>query len=79
MTDVFISYSRRDLDFVQTLDAALTAKGKVTWFDQKTEPLVGILPGAKWWEQIKDGIETADNFLFVISPASMASPYCNAE
>lgn len=79
MTDVFISYSRRDLDFVKKLDAALTAKGKVVWFDQKTEPLVGILPGERWWEQIKDGIETADNFLFVISLASMASPYCNAE
>ena len=79
MTDVFISYSRRDLDFVQKLDTALTAEGKTVWFDQKTEPLEGIVPGAKWWEQIKDGIEAADNFLFVISLASMASPYCNAE
>ena len=79
MPDIFISYSRRNLDFVQKLDAALTAKGKAVWFDQKTEPLVGILPGAKWWEQIKDGVEAADNFFFVISLSSMASPYCNAE
>lgn len=79
MTDVFISYSRRNLAFVQQLDAALTAQGKTCWFDQKKEPLEGIPPGSKWWDEIKHGIETADNFLFIISPASIASPYCNAE
>ncbi len=79
MSDVFISYSRHNLDFVHKLDAALTAQGKVSWFDQKKEPLAGLPPGSKWWEEIKYGIETADNFLFIISPASISSPYCNAE
>jgi hypothetical protein len=29
VVDVFISYSRRNLEFVHRLDAALTAQGKV--------------------------------------------------
>ncbi|MBN1563578.1 MAG: SUMF1/EgtB/PvdO family nonheme iron enzyme [Anaerolineae bacterium] len=79
MTDVFISYSRRNLDFVQQLHAALEVKGKSSWFDQKTAPLEGIVPGSGWWEQIKQGIVAVDNFLFVISLDSVVSPYCNAE
>ncbi len=48
MTDVFISYSRRDLDFVRRLDAALTAQGKASWFDQKKEPAnVGTASNAR--------------------------------
>ncbi|HEX3052147.1 MAG TPA: SUMF1/EgtB/PvdO family nonheme iron enzyme [Aggregatilineaceae bacterium] len=79
MVDVFISYSRRNLEFVHKLDTALSACGKASWFDQKKDPLEGLLPGSKWWDEIKHGIESADNFLLIISPESIASPYCNAE
>jgi len=79
MPDVFISYSRRNLEFVQQLFDALKTKGKDPWFDQLKEPLAGIAAGAPWWKQIQDGIETVDNFLFVISPNSISSPYCHAE
>ncbi|MEZ4669270.1 MAG: SUMF1/EgtB/PvdO family nonheme iron enzyme [Anaerolineae bacterium] len=76
---VFISYSRRNLDFVQQLVHALKQKGKDPWFDQLKEPLSGIAAGAPWWKQIQTGIEEVDNFLFVISPDSISSPYCHAE
>ncbi len=79
MTDVFISYSRRNLALIEKIDAALTARGKQVWFDKKKEPLEGIPPGSKWWDEIKHGIDNADSFLFVISPESVVSPYCNAE
>lgn len=79
MTDIFISYSRRNLALIEKIDAALTARGKQVWFDKKKEPLEGIPPGSKWWDEIKHGIDDADNFLFVISPESVVSPYCNAE
>lgn len=79
MPDVFISYSRRNLEFVQQLVDALKQRGKDPWFDQLKEPLSGIAAGAPWWEQIKHGIETVDNFLFVITPNSISSPYCHAE
>jgi hypothetical protein len=34
---------------------------------------------AKWWEEVEDGIASADAFLFVISPASIASEVCARE
>ncbi len=79
MPDTFISYSRRNLEFVEKLTEALAAHGKDVWFDQLKEPLQGIPPSSKWWDEIKYGIEAAGNFLFVGSPESIASPYCNAE
>ncbi len=79
MLDIFVSYSRRNLDFVQDLTQALEEQGKAIWFDKKKEPLMGIPAGSKWWDEIKHGIEFADNFLIVVSPESMTSPYCHAE
>lgn len=79
MPDVFISYSRRNLEFVQQLVDALKKCGKDPWFDQLKEPLSGIAAGAPWWKEIQYGIENVDNFLFVIGPNSISSPYCHAE
>jgi hypothetical protein len=74
MSQVFISYSRKDQSFVEQLHAALTYREKDTWVDWKDIP-----PTAKWIREIYDGIEAADNFLFVISPDSINSPICKKE
>mgnify|MGYP006277733681 CR=1 FL=1 len=74
MTDVFISYSRRDTDFVKVLYEALDASTYDTWIDWQ-----GIAPTTEWWKEIEAGIESSDNFLFVISPDSVASKYCLQE
>ncbi|MEO1166705.1 MAG: toll/interleukin-1 receptor domain-containing protein, partial [Chloroflexota bacterium] len=79
MLDIFVSYSRRNLDFVERLTNDLEQASKKIWFDKKKEPLAGIPAGSRWWDEIKHGIETADNFLFVLGPQSIQSPYCNAE
>jgi len=79
MTDAFIAYSRRNLDFVERKAEALIANGKEPWFDRRKDPLVGIPDASEWWEEIEEGIEAADNFIFVITPDSVTSPYCNAE
>lgn len=78
-TDAFISYSRSNLDFVEQLASELVANGKEPWFDKSDVPLRGIPAGSEWWHEIEQGIEAADNFLFIISPQSVISPYCNAE
>ena len=72
--DVFVSYSRADSDFTRNLNNALQTQGKTTWFDQEN-----IDPGADFQQEIYRGIATSDNFLFVISPSSVSSPYCNDE
>ncbi|MEM9215604.1 MAG: TIR domain-containing protein [Cyanobacteria bacterium P01_F01_bin.150] len=72
--DVFVSYSRKDSDMVRKLNDALQAQGKTTWFDQES-----IASGTDFQAEIYQGIETSDNFLFVISPNSINSPYCAGE
>ena len=71
MPDVFISYSRCDIDFVRHLFDQLTARDREPWADWQDIP-----PTADWLAEIHHGIEAANTFLFVISPDSVASEIC---
>jgi hypothetical protein len=73
-TEVFVSYSRKDSDFARQLNAQLLKAGKTTWFDQEN-----IDPGADFEKEIEKGIDSADNFLFVVSPDAVESDYCENE
>lgn len=73
--DAFISYGRADsLAFGRKLYERLREQGLNIWFDQNDIPL-----GVDFQNQIDDGIEKADNFLFIIAPHSINSPYCGKE
>ena len=72
--DTFISYSQTDADFARQLNEALQLQGKTTWFDQES-----ILVGDDFKKEIWRGIEQCNNFLFIISPSSIDSPYCEKE
>ncbi|MEQ9237690.1 TIR domain-containing protein [Coleofasciculus sp. E2-BRE-01] len=72
--DVFISYSRADSDFARKLNDELQLQGKTTWFDQES-----IASGADFAQEINGGIQACDNFLFILSPRSVNSPYCKDE
>ena len=74
MADAFISYSRKDKDFVSTLYAAFERSQKNIWVDWNNIPLT-----SDWWAEIEKGIEGADTFVFVISPDSIASEICGKE
>lgn len=74
MTQLFISYSRQDLEFSRKLTASLEHLGFQSWIDWNDIP-----PTADWWEQIEKGIETADTFLFLLSPDSVISETCRKE
>ena len=75
LQDVFISYGRVDSKhFAQQLNERLVAEGLEVWFDFDDIPL-----GVDYQKQIDDGIEKSDNFLFIISPHSINSPYCRLE
>jgi WD40 repeat protein len=74
MPDVFISYSRRDLEFVRRLHDALVTRGKDVWVDWEDIP-----PTAEWLQEVFEGIEASDNFLFVITPNSLTSDVCERE
>ncbi len=71
---VFISYSRKNKDFVQKLNEALNAADISTWVDWEGIPL-----SADWMAEITAAIEGADAFLFIITPDSLASKVCIEE
>lgn len=74
MSDVFISYSRRDKAFVQDLHQALTAQNRDVWIDWEDIPAT-----ADWWKEIQEGMDGANNVLFIISPDSAESKICQDE
>jgi formylglycine-generating enzyme required for sulfatase activity len=75
MSDVFISYSRKNTPFARRLLDKLILVGKDAWVDWEGIPLTS----PNWWSEIKTGIEGADNFVLILSPDSMASVVCNME
>lgn len=74
MSDVMISYSRKDLEFVRSLSGALGDGGLDVWVD-----LDGIFVGEEFKPQLHAAIEAADNLLFIISPHSVVSDWCRKE
>jgi len=74
MTDVFISYSRKDIAFARLLHEALVENELETWIDWQDIP-----PSADWLAEVYEAIEASDAFLFVISETSLASEICGLE
>lgn len=74
MADVFLSYSRQDQTFVRQLFGALEVAGQETWVDWEDIPLT-----TDWWAEIREGIEEAKAFIFVMTSDSLASPVCTYE
>jgi len=74
MTQVFISYSRRDLAFVEQLASDLKAVGLVVWYD-----LSRLEAGDSWPEEIQSAIGASDIFIIVISPDSIVSKWVRKE
>lgn len=75
MSDVFISYSRKNNTFARRLTDGLRQAGKDSWVDWEGIPL----SSPNWWQEITNGIDKTDNFVFIMSPDSMASVVCNME
>ncbi len=74
MTDVFISYSRRDKVFTQKLVSALSAAKREVWADWES------IPAASDWDaEIKEGIEKTNTVLFLLSPEWIKSNECYKE
>ena len=74
VADVFISYSRTDIEFVQRFASSLNEFGKSPWIDTDAIADAEVFPQA-----IRTAIEESDAFLFVITPASVASRFCEQE
>src|SRR5262245_5855070 len=71
---LFLSYSRDDADLVWRLSEAIKARGWSTWVDRANIP-----SASEWMAEIRRGIESADGFVFVLTPSSLASRMCRVE
>jgi hypothetical protein len=73
--DLFISYGRREsLGFVARLHQKIKLAGYEAWFDK-----VNIPDGEDYAARINHGIESAHNFVYVMAPRTLCSPYCLIE
>jgi TIR domain len=73
MSDVFISYSHKDTDFVRDLVKPLEAEGFSVWWDHT------IPPGKTWDDVIARGIREAKACIIVWSPNSVISDWVKEE
>ena len=71
LSDVFISYSRKDSTFVDRLNKALTSAKKDVWVDWEDIPF-----SSKWWDEISQAIEGATTFICILSPEYFNSKTC---
>ena len=74
MGHIFISYSRKDSEFVDRLSRALELYGFPTWEDVKA-----IAGGDVWKAAISKAVRECDAFLIVLSPQSASSENVSKE
>ncbi len=72
--NIFMSYSRRELGFVDDLVSKLEDKKYKVWLDYRV-----LIPGTPWAGQIDKGLKEADTVLLVVSKASLASEFVALE
>ena len=74
MTQVFISYSRKDQAFVERLVEDLKKTGLDVWYD-----LSGLEGGSRWRAEIQNAIKNSRYVLVVLSPDSIESEWVERE
>ena len=74
MTQVFISYSRKDLAFVSRLAADLTGANFDVWYD-----LSRLAGGDRWQLEIENALQKSQFVIVVLSPDSLGSEWVEKE
>ena len=74
MSQVFISYSRRDLSFVDCLVQDLKRVDLDVWYDMS-----GLEGGERWGEKIQSAIRECECVIVVLSPDSIKSQWVERE
>lgn len=70
----FVSYSRRQLYFAESLALHLQNEGLEVWFD-----LQELQAGTNWSDGLKHGVDEAGKMVLVVSQAALDSPYTQEE
>ncbi len=72
--NIFMSYSRRELGFVDDLVHKLEQENYNVWLDYRA-----LIPGSPWNVQIEKGLNDSDTVLLVVSKAALGSQYVALE
>jgi hypothetical protein len=72
--NIFMSYSRREVGFVDDLTHRLETDGFKVWLDYRS-----LVPGTPWAGQIDKVLDESQVILLVVSKASIASKYVELE
>jgi hypothetical protein len=72
--NIFMSYSRREVGFVDDLTHRLEKEGFKVWLDYRN-----LVPGTPWAGQIDKGLDESQVILLVVSKESIASKYVELE
>lgn len=72
--NIFISYSRREVGFIDELVRDLEKQKYDVWLDYRN-----LIPGTTWLDQVYKGIQNAEVILLVVSKASLASQNVEVE
>ena len=70
---LFICYAHTDIWQVKQLVEVLQSGGHSLWFDDR------LTVGEDWKQQISQNIRDSDTFLYILSPESVASEWCQWE
>lgn len=71
---LFVSYSRQQFYFAESVVLYLQKLGHDVWFDVQR-----LTPGLDWAVGIQQGLDRADALILIASQASLASPYVRKE
>ncbi|NDJ77604.1 MAG: SUMF1/EgtB/PvdO family nonheme iron enzyme [Chloroflexi bacterium] len=70
---LFISYAHSDIAMVRSLADILQRGGHDPWYDHR------LLPGQHWKTVLHESIQQCDAFVYLLSPESVASEWCQWE
>lgn len=74
MDRIFISYSRKDIDFARKLAGDLETAGYDVWWD-----ITDLRGGDDWVRNIPEAIKTSQYFIVVLTPNSIESEWVRKE
>lgn len=74
MAHVFISYSRKDIDFARYFRAMLENSGFTVWMDEKR-----LSAGMNWSDELQKAIDNCGAFVIIMSPDSHESKFVQSE
>ncbi|NER80264.1 MAG: TIR domain-containing protein [Leptolyngbya sp. SIO1D8] len=74
MTQVFLAYAQADIEIMKDIRRSLQRQGLTIWSSQTDIPT-----GEAFKQAVNQGIEEADNIIYLLSPESLQSKYCQYE